>query len=1008
MFALVFGAVRTRAAQVLTILVLTALAAAVAAAGPWYGFAAVGKAADAYLDAAPASQRIIAVSTRVDTDGEPDSALAAFTEQVRAGLPSAVPAGVVGLSASINVQAEGSSAPIDVAYRERFCEHVRLDGACPATGGEVAVSHDAARALDVRPGDTVPVNTTTSGAPLSLKVVGLYALSDPAGTYWANRLYRSESGLDPMFTPMDTFTHAHLDSPTLGFDVVLPNSLLRGDGGFDLATAIITADRTLGQSQLRLSSQAAPLHQAIVRDRGTILDGISASGAQLLILTWFALGLAGWYTLRDRRADAALLKLRGVSRSGRLRLALGQHLVPMLGGALIGAPAGYLVAWALAGPVPVVVDRRDALAYSATAVGAVVLGGLAVLAAVEATVLGRPVAALLQRAAPGRGTLRPALVDVVLLAIAAAALYQVRADGPADGPADGLGRAALALVALAVGLVAARVLSRAADRGGAAALRSGRLRAGLTALRISRSPGTDRLFVLVVVAVALFVTAAGGWAAESEARTVRSGTDLGASRVLTVAAPNRTVLLNAVRSVDPDGREAMAVVRNRTDTVQVLEVDTTRLRAVAVWRPEYGPVTALPDAVAAASLTPLPLVTGDRLTVTARRDGTVGAGLTLHLQHEATGLPVTVGFGALRPGEQTVTAPVTGCTVAPGCRLVRFDLTAPPTGKERPRPPADGASITVTGLQEAGSGRTVLDGATLGDIGRWRVGTVGAALDLVAASSGLRLSVDDNATDEDRLGIEAWASEHLLPLPALLAGPVPDRWRGDEALLPAYGEPVPVQVAGTVTALPAIGAAGVIVDLDTTRRLAADTDPGGQFQVWLSPGARAGIVADLTTAGVTVVADADVAAQSARLGTQGPAVLVRFELLAGVAALLLAAAAVAVAATVDRRSLAEQSAALRLQGLSRRAAVGTGRAGTAALILAGLSGGVLAALLAVKVTDRTVPPFTDGWAVLPPPGPLDPLATVLAVAAALTVLGLTGRIALQPLMRSLRDREARR
>jgi putative ABC transport system permease protein len=49
MFALVFGAVRTRAAQVLTILVLTALAAAVAAAGPWYGFAAIGKAADAYL-----------------------------------------------------------------------------------------------------------------------------------------------------------------------------------------------------------------------------------------------------------------------------------------------------------------------------------------------------------------------------------------------------------------------------------------------------------------------------------------------------------------------------------------------------------------------------------------------------------------------------------------------------------------------------------------------------------------------------------------------------------------------------------------------------------------------------------------------------------------------------------------------------------------------------------------------------------------------------------------------
>jgi putative ABC transport system permease protein len=1004
MFALVFGAVRTRAAQVLTILALTALAAAVAAAGPWYGFAAVGKAADAYLDAAPASQRIIAVSTRVDTGGKPEDALARFTEQVRAGLPRGVPAGIVGLSASITVSAGGNSTHVDLSYRDGFCEHVRLDGACPAGRGEVALSHDTARLFGVQPGDQVPVITTTSGVPLALKVVGLYSLTEPTGTYWANRLYRTESGPDPMFTVMDTFNHAHLDSPTLGFDAVLPNSLLRGDGGFDLAAAITTSDRLLGQSQLRLASQAAPLHDAIVRDRGTILDGISASGAQLLILTWFALGLAGWYTLRDRRADAALLKLRGVSRSGRLRLALGQHFVPLLGGALLGAPIGYLLAWTLAGPVPVVMDRQAALTYSAAAVGAVLAGGLAVLAAVEATVLGRPVAALLQRAAPGRGGLRPALVDVVLLAVAAAALYQVRADGPTDG----LGRAALALVALAVGLVAARVLSRAADRGGAAALRSGRLRAGLTALRISRSPGTDRLFVLVVVAVALFVTAAGGWAAESEARTARSGTDLGASRVLTVTAPNRTVLLSAVRGVDPGGREAMAVVRNRTDTVQVLEVDTARLRAVAVWRPEYGPAAALPDAVAAASLTPLPLVTGDRLTVTARRAGPADAALTLHLQHEATGVPVTAGFGALRPGQQTVTAPVAGCATAPGCRLVRWELTAPPTKNVRPKPAAAGASVIVDGLVQAGPARTLLDAATLADISRWRVGTVGAALDLVAADGGLRLSIDDNTTEEDRLGMEAWASDRLLPLPALLAGPIPDRWRGDEALLPAYGEPVPVQVAGTVTALPAIGGAGVIVDLDTTRRLAADSDPGGQFQVWLSPDARPGIVADLTAAGLAVTADADLAARATRLGTQGPAVLVRFELLAGIAALLLAAAAVAVAATVDRRSLAEQSAALRLQGLSRRAAIGTGRAGTATLILAGLSGGLLAALLAVEVTGRTVPPFTDGWVVLPPPGPLNPVATVLAVAAALAVLGLTGWIALQPLMRSLRDREAGR
>jgi putative ABC transport system permease protein len=1002
MFALVFGAVRTRAAQVLTILVLTVLAAAVAAAGPWYGFAAVGKAADAYLEAAPASQRTVTVTSRIDTRGDPAGALDRFAGQVRAGLPKGIGGGLRGLSASINVQAGSSaSTTIDLAHRDEFCDRVRLDGACPAAAGEVAVSHDAARQLGVTTGDVLTVLTATSAVPLKLTVAGLYARTDPTGTYWSSRLFRSITGPDPMFTVTATFEHKHLASPTVAYDVVLPGALLRGDGGFDLGAALVESDRFLGQSQLRLSSQATPLHLAIVRDRATILDGISASGAQLLVLTWFALGLAGWYTLRDRRADAALLKLRGVSRSGRLRLALGQHLVPLIGGALIGAPLGYLTAWALAGPVPVAVDRQTALAWSALAVGAVLAGGLAVLATVEATVLGRPVSALLQRAGSGRGSWRPALVDVVLLTIAVAALYQVRS---ADS-GDGLGRAAPVLVALAVGLIAARLLNRSADRGGAAALRAGRLRVGLTALRISRSPGSDRLFVLVVVAVALFVTAAGGWAAESTGRTARSESELGASRVLSVTAANRTVLLTAVRAADPGGRQAMAVVRNRNDTAQILEVDTTRLGSVAAWRPEYGPAGALPDAVAAAALPPLPLVTGDRLTLAVRRESGEAVALTLHLQHEATGEPVKAPFGALRPGDQTVTAPVTGCTAAPGCRLVRWELTTPPAPDGRVRPAPAGSAVVVRRLDQ---GANILDGTTLGDIGRWRVGTIGAAVDLVAAGGTLRLSADENHTEVDRVGVEAWASDHLLPLPALLAGPVPDRWRDDEALLPGYGELTPVQVVSNVAALPAVGGSGLVVDLDSTRRLAADADPGGQFEVWLAPDAGPGIVEALTAAGLTVSADTDVAAHTARLGTQGPAVLVRFELLAGIAALLLAAAAVAVAATVDRRSLAEQSAALRLQGLSRRAAIGTGRAGTATLILAGLSGGLLAALLAVEVTGRTVPPFTDGWVVLPPPGPLNPVATVLAVAAALAVLGLTGWIALQPLMRSLRDREAGR
>ncbi|GAA4928785.1 ABC transporter permease [Actinoplanes utahensis] len=999
MFALVIGAVRARAAQVLTILVLTLLASAVAVAAPWYGFAAVGTSAQAYLDVATAGQRTISVANRVDLQDDPAARLRRFTSEVREELPAGIGDGVTGMMWPLRVQTGAAFTTLPVAYRDDFCAHVRLDGACPAARGEIALSRRAAERAGVGIGGSLTTLGDGSDGPIRLRVVGLYTLTDPAGTYWHNRMFRGETSLDPAFTTVATFTHWELRTPNMAYDVDVPAALLRGDGGLDLGTEITDADRRLGRAQNRLTTEAVSLHQAIVRDRATILNGVLTSGAQLLILTLFAIGLAGWYTLRDRRADAALLKLRGISRFGRLRLAWGQHLVPLTAGALVGVPAGYLLARALAGPVPVVPDRESALTQSVLAVGAVLLGGLAVLAAVEAAVLGRPVSALLQRTPTTGGAWRPALIDMLLIAVAVAAIYQARSGRPSDG----LGPAAPALIALTVALVTARLLSRAADRGGGAALRSGRLRTGLTALRISRSPGTDRVFALVVVAVAMFVTAAGGWGAETDARLARSGAELGAVRVLTVEAANRTALLHAVHSADPGGREAMAAVRNRADVLDVLEVDTARLTAVTSWRPEYGPPAALPDAVAGAARPPLPLVTGDRLTLRAQRAGRSDVALWLRLQHESTGEAVTAGFGTLRPGDQTITVPVAGCATAPGCRIVRWEMTSPPDADGRFRPPPDGASITVSGLGQGGSESGLLDAATLGDIRRWRAGTVGAALDLSTADGRLRLATDPNENRRGPVGVQAWASDSLLPLPALLAGPLPDDWREADPALDTYGEPVPLRVAATVGALPLIGRGGLMIDLDTARRVAAEAESTGQYQVWLAPGARPGIVADLTAAGLTVTADSTVAAHAARLGAQGPAVVVRFALLAGVAALLLAAATVAVAASVDRRSLTDQFAALRAQGLPRRVAITTGYAGAAALIVAGLLGGILAAVLAVALIGRTVPLFADGWAVLEPPAPLNPGTTALAVLAACAVLGLTAWAALLPLLRGLRD-----
>jgi putative ABC transport system permease protein len=235
----------------------------------------------------------------------------------------------------------------------------------------------------------------------------------------------------------------------------------------------------------------------------------------------------------------------------------------------------------------------------------------------------------------------------------------------------------------------------------------------------------------------------------------------------------------------------------------------------------------------------------------------------------------------------------------------------------------------------------------------------------------------------------------------VLAGEAPVEWRLIDPLLNSFGQ-VPARVAGTVQALPGLGTTGILVDLDATRRVAGESEPPGEFQVWLSAGARPGLVADLTAAGLTVITDDSAAERSAVLGRQGPAAVARFGLLAGVAALLLAAATTAVAVAVDRPTLRGQLEALRLQGLPAPVTVTTGCAGTAALVLAGLSVGVFAASLVGPLTRIAVPPFTDGWAVLPPPATLSGAVLALSALVALVVLGVTGWLSVLPLLRSLR------
>ena len=993
MDTVIVGAVRARGPQSAMVLILAALLAAAAAAAPWYGLAVASRVATADVAAASAAQRVVSVRRPVPATGDPHGVLGAFAREVPGLLPVTGARPVLGVAQEMYYKPPASGAAtarISLAYRDDFCAHVRLAGRCPAGPGEAAISRDSAQRLKLREGATIGVRATASGDPARLRITGIYELTDASGAYWTSAPFRASGGLDPAFTPLATFRAPQTDRPVLVYDLEVPEPLLRGDNGYDLAAELAAARTRMKATRTDLVDDTARLLDRVRDDRLEVLREVLLATGVLLMLGWFAIGLAGQAGLRDRRGDAGLLKLRGSSRSSMLRMTAGQHLLPLLGGALAGLPLGFAAGRVLAGELPVPAEIPVAVLASAGAALVVLLGGLLVLAVVDGAMLRLPVPALLRRAATRRRGWAGDVGDLAVVAVAAAAVYQ----GRTGGPASGLGRVAPILTALALALLFARLLRAATDRAGGAAVRQGRLRAGLAAVQMSRQSGTDRVFALVATSVALLALAGGSLVAGRADRAARAEVELGADRVLSVRAPTRTALLSAVRRADPGGRAAMAAVVELDSIPPVLTVDSDRLAAVARWRPEYGRVTALAEAMRAARVpAPLP-VTGARLELRVRNGRAVPAQITAVLQHEGTGAVVEAVFHDVRPGESAATATARGCTVAPGCRLVRWQVSVPVI--------RDGRPITLLGLRQRGPDAEIAGPAALGDVTRWYPDVGGVALQLVAGRNGLTMTAPDPG--EAVAGDKVYAADAPRPLPVVLAGRAPAEWRFADAASSRFGvQPVPVTVAGAATMLPVVGRQGVMADLDAVRRNAADAEPGGDFQVWLAAGAPPSIVDDLHAAGLTVNADRSAAGREAQLAERGEVVGARFGLLTAIAALLIAAAAIAVSAAADRDPVAEQFRALRVQGLTERTAVAAGYAGTVVPVAAALAAGVMAAVLAVPITGLAAPPFGDGWRLVAAPAALGAAPLTVAALAAAVVLALTTWAAARPLAHRLRD-----
>lgn len=999
MWVVVRNALAARRGQAVVVAVVALLASVAVSAAPWYAVAARQRVGVAEVAAAPVTDRLISIGRPAEWVG-PGSSSGSERAMATARREFA-PAGFTRINGgSVGAQirrADPGKAPVDaeVAYRDDLCDHVVVTGSCPSAAGEVAVPASLVDELGVRVGNRVRM-TALGEKPLAARIVGVYRVIEPSEPYWGSGDLvgldeNAGSGQQTVFTVHGTvrgqdqvaYTYdliaqpqafASVDTPRLAADIELGMTRLQGQG-FSISDTGLDG-----------------LLDRIEQERRNVTAGVAVGVVVLLLLTWFVLIVVVREAAVQVRADVGWWRLRGAPSGRGWVVVLGQSVVPLVCGAVIGVGAGIGVGRGLGGDIVGGADRT-ALLLSLVAAGLAVAGGLVAVVIAQLGTLLTPVRDLLRRIPVRRGGWRRSMVDLMLVGLAAYGVVQALV---LQQDIEGLPLLAPALAALAIALVAAWAVSPLAARLALRARHSGRLAVALIAGLIARRPDTHRLFALAVVAVALVTTGFVSWDTTAQTQSQRAMLEGGADRVITVDAADPAQLLAGVRAADPSGTAAMAVIDQPelSSDPPMLAMDTTRLSVIAGWRREYGGDVGQ----VAAALRPEPphpvVVRTGRLEL--RAAGTSPAGTPVHLRirlrTQLTGEPVDAIIGPLTTSRDTYAAAVPAC--ADGCRLVGVQVLGNKQRRAIATYPADPEAVgyrspqagTRVELYPGGdSDAAGLPAALLSAPVRWRpaVGPLDLGPAISAGDDGIRIT-ELPTPDDVLLNQSDWAfvADTPAPLPVVAAGWQPDP--AEEArLAPLPGAAVPLDVVGTASLVPRYGATGVLADLEYAERLVPFAIDGGTPQVWLSADAPASILADLQKAGLTPLREDKLSDRIDWLRSEGSAVGVRFQAVVALIGLLLTAGAVLTNAARERPGRAAELGALRTQGLRAPIVATVGYLGLGGMLAAAAVVGLLAGLVGAGIARVLYPGFVDGWSVL---ATAPPRAYPVGVAAAAAVV----------------------
>jgi putative ABC transport system permease protein len=877
------------------------------------------------------------------------------------------------VSVQVPVSVDGAEQGRWLVARQDLCAHVVVHaGRCPVANREVALSPVDAAARGLRPGDQMvltplvdPAVQEAAGPPAGFTVSGLVEASDPQHPYW--EMHHDRVGTAIYTTPMTVARLEHREH------LLTVAAVLDGQALTPRAVPAVRAelDRVWREATRQSGGGVPPLHGSVP----VLLDRMSGSSDEarhllpvaavpLLGLCWFVIYLAASHVAGGRRPELGAVAVRGPPVRVRLVLASGELLVPVVLGAPLGfALAHVVVAVATGGWVPVAPDQW--VAAAAAMAGAVAAALFAVRRELAA-----PAAALL-RWVPARRRWLFTAGEVVVVALAVVAVLQLHVGG---GDLAGVAVLAPALVILAVVVLAVRLVWPAAGLAGRRALRRGRLDRAVAALMLVRRPAAARLPVVVAVVLGMlgFGVVAADVAAQQRAGHAEQVT--GAARVVEIGPVDRVALLQAVRRADPDGRYAMAavVVAGTSGQPARLAVDATRLAQVAGWRDEYG--AADPGRVADLLRPPAPdsLVVHDGpiavdLSVPDRAvPGTTFLSMTLVA---AGGERQALRFGPLDGSRSTYRATVGGC--AAGCRLAYLSVSVNSAGP---------AGVVWHGVSQNGQELTPAG---------WRSGHWRPAAD--HESDQMRIdSRADGAVmvvGAARPGVfhRALPPDVPYPLPVVIASDLPD---GPIANID--NQPVAVVPVARLAGLPRLGGSGVLVDLEYAERSAGGAGVVSAREVWLAPDAPDDMRERLQAEGLVVTGERTAAGLQQLLDGSGPAVALRYHLLAAGMAVALVLVALVQVALADRRAWCASMRRLRIQGLPRRAVTATLLWSYGGLVAIGAGAGGVAAVAGWLATGDRLPLGARSLAVVWPRWGavlVIWLAAVAALAAAGAVAG---------------------